>query len=205
MKRTKKIEFPKVIRVGQTRATIYKTPTNGCDSYTVAWYEGAVRKRKAFADLGLAEIHANAQVNNLSTGETRAAKLTGEECLEYVRAKNAVQGYALSLDTATAEYREAKEILKGGSLVEAARYYASKKVLDIPAKPVKEVCEEMIKAKRSEGCSERYIQDLASRCGKFAREFPRLIATIRGFEIKTWLQDLTRETPRRTSRRRASR
>ena len=70
----KKAEFPLVIRVGQTRATIYKTPTNGCDSYTVAWYEGAVRKRKAFADLGLAEVHAKAQVNNLSKGERRSCQ-----------------------------------------------------------------------------------------------------------------------------------
>jgi integrase len=196
----KKAEFPKVIRVGQTRATIYKTPTNGCDSYTVVWYEGPVRKRKAFADLGLAEVHASAQVNNLSQGETRAAKLSGEECLEYVRAKNTIRGYALSLDTAMAEWREAKELLKGGSLVEAVRYYVSKKVMDVQPKQVSVVLDEMIKAKRAEGCSERYIQDLESRCGKFAREFPRMIATIRGLEIKTWLQDLTRETSKKDKR-----
>ena len=196
----KKAEFPKVIRVGQTRATIYKTPTNGCIAFTVVWYEGPVRKRKAFADAGLAEIHANAQVNNLSQGETRAAKLSGEECLEYVRARNTIQGYALSLDTAMAEWREAKEILKGGSLVEAVRYYASKKVLDVPKKMVQEVLDEMVRAKRGEGCSERYIQDLVSRCGKFAREFPRLIATISGFEIKTWLQELTREGSKKDKR-----
>ncbi len=190
----KKAEFPLVIRVGQTRATIYKTPTNGCDSYTVAWYEGAVRKRKAFADLGLAEVHAKAQVNNLSKGEARAAQLSGEECLEYVRGRNLIEGYASSLDAALTEWREAKELLKGGSLVEAARYYASKKVMNLPKKTVQEVFDEMVKAKRSEGCSERYIDDLTSRCGKFAREFPREIATIRGPEIKTWLQGLTRET-----------
>src|SRR5690242_9065965 len=149
----KKEEFPKVIRVGQTKATIYKTPTNGCDSFTVVWYEGPVRKRKAFADLGLAEVHASSQVNNLSNGETRAAKLSGEECLEYVRARNTIQGYALSLDTAMAEWREAKELIKGGSIVEAVRYYVSKKVMDVPAKQVSVVLDEMIKAKRAEGCS----------------------------------------------------
>ena len=69
-----------------------------------------------------------------------------------------LQVLALSLDVATDEYREAKQILKGGSLVEAARYYASKRMLNVPAKPVKEVVGEMIKAKRSEGCSERYIR-----------------------------------------------
>ena len=47
----KKVEFPKVVRVGQTRATIYKTPSHGCDSFTVVWFEGARRKRKVFAKL----------------------------------------------------------------------------------------------------------------------------------------------------------
>jgi len=196
----KKAEFPKVIRVGQTRATIYKTPTNGCDAFTVVWYEGPDRKRKMFADLGAAEIHANAQVNNLSNGESRAAKLSGEECLEYVRGRNLIQGYASSMDAALAEWREAKELLKGRSLVEAVRYYVTQNVMNVPAKTVQVVLDEMIKAKRAEGCSERYIQDLESRCGKFAREFPREIATIRGYEIKSWLQELTRETSKKDLR-----
>ncbi len=196
----KKAEFPKVIRVGQTKATIYKTPTNGCDAYTVVWYEGPGRKRKAFADAGLAEIHANSQVNNLSNGETRAAKLSGAECLEYVRARNTIQGYALSLDTAMAEWREAKDLLKGGAIMDAVRYFVSKKVMNVQPKQVRVVLDEMIKAKRAEGCSERYIQDLESRCGKFAREFRRAIATIRGFEIRTWLQELTREGSKKNKR-----
>jgi integrase len=198
--RIKKAKFPKVVRVGQTKATIYLTPTNGCDAYTVVWYEGAERKRKSFGDLGLAEVHASAQVNNLSKGETRAAKLSGEECLEYVRARNTIEGYALSLDTAMAEYIEAKRILKGGSLVEAARYVVEKQVLNIVEKPAKDVLDEMIKAKRNEGCSERYIQDLESRCGKFVEEFPRAIATIGGLEIKSWLQELTREGSKKDKR-----
>ncbi|HWQ92426.1 MAG TPA: hypothetical protein VN673_12195, partial [Clostridia bacterium] len=188
-----KADFPLVIRVGQTRASIYLTPSNGSEAFTVAWYEGAVRKRKMFADLSLAKLHANTQVNNLSHGETRAAKLSGEECLEFVRAKNSINGYALSLDTAMAEYREAKELLKGGSLVEAARYFASKQVLNAPMKEVKVVVEEMIQAKRAEGCSERYIEDLESRCGKFAKDFPRMVSTVNGLEIRNWLQGLTRE------------
>ena len=100
----KKGDFPRVIRVGQTKATIYKTPSHDCCSFTVVWYEGAVRKRKSFADLGLAEVHANAQVNNLSTGEARAAKLSGEECLEYVRAREAVKEFGVSLDSVAMEY-----------------------------------------------------------------------------------------------------
>lgn len=78
----KKDEFPKVVRIGQTRATIYKTPTKGCDSFTVVWDEGAVRKRKAFADLNAADLHANAMVKNLSRGEAEILRLSGKSsCL----------------------------------------------------------------------------------------------------------------------------
>ena len=79
----KKTKFPKEIRVGQTRATIYKTPTRGCLSYTVVWYEGAVRKRKTFADLDGAELHAQAMVPSLSLGEAQVIQLSGEERLSY--------------------------------------------------------------------------------------------------------------------------
>jgi integrase len=51
-----KAKFPKVIRVGQSRATIYKTPSRGSIAFTVAWYEGSKRKPKSFAGLRSAEI-----------------------------------------------------------------------------------------------------------------------------------------------------
>ena len=40
----RKPEYPKEIRVGHRLAKIYKTPTHGCDSFTVVWFEGTVRK-----------------------------------------------------------------------------------------------------------------------------------------------------------------
>jgi integrase len=52
----------------------------------------------------------------------------------------------------------------------------------------------MLRAKKDEGCSERYTQDLESRVGKFAREFPKQIAAVTGTEIKAWLQGLVKET-----------
>lgn len=190
----KKAEFPKVIRIGQTRATIYKTPSHGCDAFTVAWYEGAVRKRKAFADLPAAELHAQTKVNMLSQGEAKAVRLSGTESLEYVRSSETVKEFGLSLDTIAIEYRDAKRLVRGRSLVEVARYYAAQNLLDLPAMTVTQVYDEMIKAKRDEGLSDRYIDDLISRVGKFAREFPKQITAVTGLEIKAWLQGLTRET-----------
>ena len=71
----KKAEFPMVIRVGQTRATFYTTPLHRCDSHSVTWYVGAVRKRKTFAGPGFAETHAEAQVRSLPVRENADKRL----------------------------------------------------------------------------------------------------------------------------------
>ena len=96
----KKSEFPKVVKIGQTRATIYETPSHDCTAYTVVWYEGAVRKRKAFAELESAELHATIKVNSLSQGEAQVVHLSGEDRLAYVRARDVIAEFGLALDTA---------------------------------------------------------------------------------------------------------
>lgn len=189
-------KFPKVFRQGQTRTTIYKTPVRGADAFTVVWYEGRTRKRKVFADLGAAELHAQAKVIQLSRGEARVVALSGEELLAFNRANEAIKEFGVSLDTVAVEYRDAKRLIRGASLVEAARYYAAQRLLDIPRKTVGEVYEELIQAKRDEGCSERYVADLKSRLGRFARAFPKLISAVTGAEIRAWLQGLEHETPK---------
>src|SRR5438309_2231597 len=186
--------FPKVIREGQTRATIYKTPYRDSDGFTVVWYEGDKRLRKLFNDLPAAELHASAMVNNLSRGEARIVNLSGEQLLAFNRACEFVKEFGLSLDTVAAEYRDAKRLVRGRNLVPVAQYFASKNLLDIPKMTVSEVYTEMLRAKKDEGCSERYTQDLESRVGKFAREFPKQIAAVSGMEVKAWLQGLVKET-----------
>ena len=189
----KKAEFPKVIKVGQTKATIYLNQTHGCDSFVVVWYEGAVRKRKAFGDIVAAEVHANGIVGSMSKGEAEIVRLSGPDRLAYVRAKEATAEFGLALDTAAFEYRDAKRLLRGGSLLEAARYYATYRLHDIPKKTVTEVYDEMLKAKRAEGLSERYLQDLESRVGRFSKsvKFKGEISAVKGPAIKEWLQEMS--------------
>jgi integrase len=189
--------FPKVIKEGHSKATIYRYDNRESTSYTVVWYEGEVRKRKVFGDLGDAELHAQARVGQLSTGTAQVLRLDGEQLLEYVRAKECVAEFGLSLDTVAAEYRDAKRLMRGRSLIDAANYFAKQKLLDVPEKTIQEVYTEMIAAKRAEGCSERYIQDLESRVGKFAKAFgTRQVLSVRGPEIKQWLQGLQHATSR---------
>src|SRR5262245_4672914 len=182
-----KVKFPIVVKVGQTKARIYRTPSHGCNSYTVIWYEGHERRRKSFADLEAAQLEATTKVNSLARGEAEIVRLSGEERLSYLRARDAVQEFKLSLDTAAFEYRDAKRLLRGGSLMEAARYYAAQRLHDLPRKTVTEVVQELLKAKREEGHSERYLQDLESRLGRFARDFQCQLLGVTGRQIKDWL------------------
>ena len=187
----RKPEFPKEIRVGHSVAKIYKTPSHDCDSFTVVWFEGAVRKRKAFASLAKAELHARAKITSLARGEAEIIQLSGEDRLAYVRARNALSEFGLSLDTIACEYRDAKRIAKGRSLVVAAQYYAQDKLRDLPTKTVSEVLADMLKAKRAEGLSDRYVEDLKNRLAKFAKDFRTALTSIEMVMIKEWLQALS--------------
>jgi hypothetical protein len=48
--------------------------------------------------------------------------------------------------------------------------------------------EEMLKAKRDEGLSQRYLQDLDSRIGRFAKDFQCSLTSVSMDKIKDWLQ-----------------
>jgi hypothetical protein len=61
------------------------------------------------------------------------------------------------------EYRDAKRLVRGRSLVDAADIIRGRTLLDVPKKTVDDVYKEMIAAKKAECCSDRYISDLESR------------------------------------------
>lgn len=183
-------KFPATYRVGQIKAKVYYTPTNGFDAFTAAWYEESGRKRKVFGDPDAAWQHAKGMVDSVAAGEIEEIRLSGAERLSYCRAKDVVKEFGLALDSVAVEYRDAKQLLHGGSLIEAARYCAANKLHEIPPKTIEEIFEEMIQAKRDEGLSDRYIRDLESRLGSFARTYTGQIADLRGPKIREWIQKL---------------
>jgi integrase len=54
-----------------------------------------------------------------------------------------------------------------------------------------ELVEQLIAAKRADGASKRYVQDLGSRLNRFAREFDgQMVATITNAQLDDWLRAL---------------
>ena len=118
-------KFPIVVRRGHTIVKIYKTPSHGHKSYTVVHYVGTERRRKAFADLGLAQVEAESLANRLSQGELEVLTLTNHDGLAYARAIEALLPTGTSLELAAINYAEAVRILGGNPdlLIEAARFF----------------------------------------------------------------------------------
>ena len=60
----------------------------------------------------------------MSRGDIDAVQLPGRDRLVYGRALEAIRDHALPLDAAAIEYSEARKLLDGVTLVDAARFYS---------------------------------------------------------------------------------
>jgi integrase len=104
----------------------------------------------------------------LSRGDVDAMQLSGKDRLLYGRAVEAIRGYGIPLDAAALEYCEARKILDGVGLIDAARFYARHHGRDIKRKAVPDAVREMVEAKKVAGVSSVYLNDLRYRLGMFA-------------------------------------
>jgi len=104
--------------------------------------------------------------------------------------------------------QQADELLEPfeATLLDAARFYAEHLRRVRGSKPVAEVAQELLAARKADGASSDYLADLRSKFVCFAREFgDRMIADLTAREITTWLRSLGVGTvSRNTTRSRLS-
>ena len=74
-----KAKFPMTVKRGHTTVKIYRTPSNGCESFTVVHYLGQKRQRKTFGKRELAVGEAERVATQLSTGQLDALSLSNRE------------------------------------------------------------------------------------------------------------------------------
>jgi len=185
-----KPKFPVTVKRGHTIVKIYRTPSRGCEAFTVSYYLGDKRQRVTFADLGLAMTEAETVANKLSTGEVNVLTLTSHDRLAYIRAIEALKPTGVPLEMAAMQFAQAHTLLEGESLLEAARFYLKKNPHRLPKKPVPEVVEEMVKAKTADKMSAVYVKDLKGRLARFAAKFPGAISFVTSAEIEDFLRGL---------------
>jgi len=104
---------------------------------------------------------------------------------------------------AALQFAEAVKVLDGGSILEAARFYAKQNPNKLPRKHVPDVLAELLKAKQADGMSAVYLKDLRGRLGRFAESFKTTIAMVTTSEIEDFLRSLELSGRSRNNYRRA--
>lgn len=184
-------KFPIAIRRGSSVVKIYEDKTKASGNYyRVTFYMGGKRCGLNFADLDKAKTEAEAKAAQLSRGDLDALQITGKDRLIYGRALEAVRPLDVALDAAALEYADAKKVLGGFPLAEAARFYMRYHGRDIRPKPVAEAVAEMIAAKAEKGVSASYLADLRYRLGTLADAFQCNVNAIAPDDLRTFLDGL---------------
>jgi integrase len=166
--KAKRQRFPIFVKRGSSVVKIYRDRKPTGTYYRVAYHLGGKRHRLNFNDLEKATREAEAKASQLSRGDVDAMQLSGKDRLVYGRAVEAIREYGVPLDAAALEYGEARKILDGIGLIDAARFYARHHGRDVKRKAVSDAVREMIDAKKIAGVSSVYLNDLRYRLGMFA-------------------------------------
>jgi hypothetical protein len=191
------VTFPKTIKRGSVRVTVYKTTRKrpGLPPYTtfrIVHYDTSGRQivesnPDAAAAIGRAEEIAA----HLAKGQTQHAQFTAADAASFLRAREIIG--SRNIELVCSEYMDAIAALKGVPLATAVRGYLQRNP-GASAIELESVIEEMLRAKEKEQASARWIEDLELRLARFSEAFRGPISELNGPDIEDWLADLTRIT-----------
>src|SRR5438270_643138 len=122
--KAKRDRFPLIIKSGSCSVKIYRDRKAAGMYYRVCYHLGGKRLRLHFADLDKAKQEAEAKAAQLSRGDVDAMLISGKDRLIYGRALEAVKDYRVPLDAVAIDYSDARKLLDGVPLLDAARFYA---------------------------------------------------------------------------------
>ncbi len=124
---------------GAVSVKIYHTPSHGCDSFTLAYWQDGGRKRVAFNSFQKAKAEAEAVAIRLGNVDADVLTLTSADRAAYLRARQLLDAVGVPIETAAAEFAHVKKLLGGVPLLQAAEFYLKRHPTQIPPRAVEEV------------------------------------------------------------------
>jgi len=186
----KKITFPFEVKRGSVSVKIYHTPSHGCDSFTLAYWQDGARKRPTFPSFEKAKDEADVVVTRLGNADADVLTLSSADRAAYLRARQLCDAVGVPIETAAAEFAHAKRLLGNIPLAQAVEFFLERHPTQIAPRAVKVVIDEMLKAKKGDGLSEGYLNHLRYDLKKFAGAFHGNIGAVSGEAIDIWLRQL---------------
>ena len=148
------------------------------------------RYRQVFSTLKEAKAAAKAKANHLDKGRHGAATMTNAQTASFFRAIELLKPAGVALELAASEYAAAVKRLGGVSLEKAVDCYLERNPADLLPKLVPEVAEELVKLKRADKLSERYVNQLEYDLKRFTDRFRNRLRDVKGPEVDDWLREL---------------
>jgi len=183
----------KKVRHGFVTVPVYQIRrADGRLQYRVRWVDPIYgRKEKTFPTESDAQQHAAAVARQIAETPTGAIFVPSEEEKRAVEALRSISDASgRSIDALIADFREARTHLPDGMrLSEAMADWTTRRPVGAQ-KPLPEIVDEFIAAKRSASRSERHIDDLGHRLGQFTRHFRCRLDEINGRHVEIWLDTL---------------
>lgn len=166
---------------------VHFTPNRGRDYFTVSYYdEYGKRLRRVYPTRSTAEAEAEKLCRKMTRGVMPGLLLNGRERLMYERALEAARPVQLDLDMLVKDAAEARTMLGGTSLADAARFYMEHRY-KVVQKTVGEVVRDLVNDRLKNGRSASYIRDLRTRLGNFAKSFKCPISSVTPENIEAYL------------------
>ncbi len=162
---------------------------DGYGSYQAVWYELRQRKSKTFAKMEAAKLWAQ-QVSSSSRHEQPDNGPATFRDFEILRACDArAKRYGLTLTSAFEEWSDAKTSVKGGSILDAVRFYNTHHA-GLPSKSFTEAADEFLAAKEAMGISFDYRRSLKHYLDRLKKDFSKQpIADITTVLVDAWLRE----------------
>jgi len=167
----------------------YEKNGKGYQRYSIAYYLNGKRKIETRPNESKARQRANELATQIARGHLDVLSLTNSDRDNYIAAMNLLQPLGVPLHVAIQEYVAAYAHLHDESLLSAVKA-RSKQRQSYREKPIGEIVSELLKDKKENGVSVRYIQSLRSHLSRFAAAFHCNIGSVTAGLIEHYLLKL---------------
>ena len=155
--RHKKKVSPLVVSDEQNEIKIYTVKGRAAPLYQLCYYRAGERVRKTFADVNEARREARLTLGQLAGERMQTRNLSALEMESYAIASKTLELTGVPLHVCAELFGEAHRILKGRSILDAAKYYMRHFDPERPRKPIRDFAKEFVDSREALGTSPRYI------------------------------------------------
>ena len=172
----------------------------GGGRFIAAYYAEGKRRMVKYKSLEAAKAGAKEIIQTLTSGVAHVAAFTPKETASINEAVDILTPLEISLSNAVRQFAEAHKILRGGSIVSAAQFYAKHLEEENRRSALTPITFPELTTKFLDSIKEtksrRYILDLKSKLKKASGVFKGQIRGIRADDIDEWLSGMKKASGR---------